>query len=110
MYSRFRTIRSTSGKWQRVPHTGVGSVTREQVGEWLVEVSHRRIGVAVKRDQYSVKISRPSSAYEESLQGFRTKDAALQAARKRIELLTHVRQPIAVPPPHRGRRSNPRLP
>ena len=40
--SRFSRPRaSTTGKWQRQPHTGVGSVDSQHQGEWQIDVSHR---------------------------------------------------------------------
>jgi len=104
MYHRYhpKTSRRPSGKWERIPHTGVGQITHEEIGEWEVKISHRKVGVSIKRDQYTAIIRRESPDYEESLTGFRSKAAALEAARKRIDLLSHVRQPIARGP-HRWR-------
>ena len=107
MFTRLKKSSNPSGKWQRLPHTGVGSVTSERIGDWVLEVTHRRIGAAVKRDQFSVTIRRESPAYEERLTGFSNKTTALQEARKRIELLTHVRQPITLRGPHIARRQQP---
>jgi len=74
------------------------------MGDWTIEVSHRRIGAAVKRDQYSVIIRRDEPQYQENLSGFSSKVAALEAGRKRVKLLKHVRQPIAAPAPRLIRR------
>ena len=94
--------RNPSGKWEHLPRTGIGYVTCEAIGDWTLELSHRQVGVTIKRDQYSVMIRRPSPAYEELLSGFSSKVAALAAARKRVDLLSHVREPI-VHAPHRRR-------
>ena len=92
--------RDSSGKWEHLPHTGIGRVTCEQLGDWTLELSHRQVGVTIKRDQYSVTIRREFPAHEELLSGFASKVSALAAARKRIDLLTHIRGPI-VRAPHR---------
>jgi hypothetical protein len=94
-----------SGKWQRLPHTGLGHVTGEQIGDWTLELSHRQVGVTMKRDQYSVTIRRESPAHEELLSGFSSKAAAMEAARKRVDLLSHMREPI-IRAPHRLRDNN----
>ena len=86
--------RSPSGKWEHVPHTGIGRVAKEAVGDWTIELAHRQVGVTIKRDQYSATIRRDSPAYEELLPSFPTKTAAMSAARKRIDLLSHLRGPI----------------
>jgi hypothetical protein len=92
--------RNPSGKWEHIPHTGIGHVTGEAIGDWTLELSHRQVGVTMKRDQYSVKIRRESPAHEELLSGFSSKAAAMEAARKRVDLLSHMREPI-VRAPHR---------
>lgn len=80
-------------------------MAREEIGDWQIEISHRQVGSTVKRDQYSAVIRRESPAYEESLPAFATKQAALSAARKRVDLLSHIRQPVARGP-HRARAAN----
>lgn len=50
MYARYKKSGNASGKWQRVPHTGVGGLTREQVGDWVLDVTHRRQARSVQRD------------------------------------------------------------
>ena len=42
MFTRYKKTGNASGKWQRVPHTGVGGLTREQIGDWVLEVAHRQ--------------------------------------------------------------------
>lgn len=107
MFTRYTKSGNASGKWKHVPHTGVGSVTREEIGDWVLEVAHRQVGSVVKRDQYSVTIRREAPAYEERLTGFSSKTTALQEARRRVELLAHVREPITLRGPHRARRRQP---
>ncbi len=92
--------RNPSGKWEHVPHTGIGHVTGEEIGDWKLELLHRQVGVTMKRDQYSVTIRRESPPHEELLSGFSSKAAAMEAARKRVDLLSHMREPI-VRAPHR---------
>ncbi|MDA1050450.1 MAG: hypothetical protein O3C40_08200 [Planctomycetota bacterium] len=94
--------RNASGKWEHVPHTGIGHVACEEIGDWTVELSHRQVGVTIKRDQFSVTIRRESPAHEELLSGFSSKVAAMEAARKRVDLLSHMREPT-VRAPHRRR-------
>ena len=96
--------RNPSGKFEHLPHTGIGKVASEAIGDWTLELSHRRVGVTIKRDQYSVTIRRESPAYEELLSGFSSKTAALAAARKRVDLLSHVRGTI-IRAPHQRRTS-----
>ena len=81
-----------TGKWHRQPHTGVGSVDRHSQGEWQIDVSHRRVGTAIKRDVFGVKIRRSSPAHEEFLSGFSSRQAAMAAAQKRIDMLTYMAQ------------------
>ena len=87
--------RNVSGKWEHLPRTGIGHVARETIGDWTIELSHRQVGVTIKRDQYSVTIRRESPDHQELLSGFSSKVAALAAARKRVDLLSHLRAPIA---------------
>ena len=94
--------RNPSGKWERLPRTGIGHVTGEEIGDWTLELAHRQVGVTIKRDQYSVTIRRASPAHEELLSGFSSKAAAMEAARKRVDLLSHMREPI-IRAPHRLR-------
>ncbi len=86
-----------SGKWEHQPHTGVGHVWREATGDWQLEMTHRQVGMTIKRDQYAVTIRRDVPAYEEMLVGFSSKSTALAAARKRINLLSHLRGPLVSP-------------
>lgn len=92
--------RNPSGKWEHLPRTGIGHVASEEIGEWTLELTHRQVGVTIKRDQYSITIRRESPAHEELLSGFSSKVTALAAARKRVDLLSHMREPI-VRAPHR---------
>lgn len=94
MHRRFHSGNRDSGKWKRVAHTGVGSVTSEEYQGWTIELTHRTVGATIRRDQFKVTLSRTSPAYEEQLPGFASKTAALAAARKRIDLLSAVRQPL----------------
>ena len=90
--------RNPSGKFEHVPRTGIGHIASEKIGDWIVELSHRKVGVTIKRDQYSVTIRRESPAHEELLSGFSSKVAAMAAARKRVDLLSHMREPTIRPP------------
>jgi hypothetical protein len=94
MYNRYHGATEpsshSSGGSQRAPRTGIASVLREDVGEWRLEVTYRRIGLAISRDQYSVVIRRETPAHEEFLTGFSSKQAAVSAARKRIEMLQYL--------------------
>jgi hypothetical protein len=101
MYHRYHAgaKRNASGKWEHLPHTGIAQVASETIGDWTLELAHRQVGVSIKRDQFSVKLYRQTPPYEELLSGFATKDAALAAARKRVDLLSHLREP-RVRPPH----------
>ena len=107
MHFRYHTgsKRNPSGKWEHRPRTGIGHVAFEEVGDWTLELTHRQVGVTIKRDQFSVTIRRESPAHEELLSGFSTKVSAMAAARKRVDLLTHMREPI-VRGPHRPRTSD----
>ena len=97
--------RNFSGKWEHLPRTGIGHVAEEVIGDWTLELTHRQVGMTIKRDQYSVTIRRESPAHEELLSGFSSKVAALAAARKRVDFHIHLREPI-VRPPHRLRTRN----
>jgi len=79
-----------TGKWQRLPHTGVGSVDQQSQGEWQIDVSHRRVGTVIRRDVFGVKIRRNSPHHEEFLSGFSSRQSAMTAAQKRIDLLTDI--------------------
>ena len=81
-----------SGKWQSVPRAGVASVLQEEFDGWHLEISLRRVGTTIRRDQYSATIRREVPAHQEYLSGFSSKMAALAAGRKRIDLLRHVSQ------------------
>ena len=94
--------RNPSGKFEHLPRTGIGHIAREEIGDWTLELAHRQVGVTIKRDQYSVTIRCESPAHEELLSGFSSKAAAMAAARKRVDLLSHMREPI-VRAPHRLR-------
>ena len=94
--------RDVSGKWQQEPRTGISHVAREQIGDWTIELSHRRVGITIKRDQYTATIRRELPAHEEQLAGFSSKVSAMAAARKRVDLLSHMRAPI-IRAPHRSR-------
>lgn len=104
MYYRFHggSKRNASGKWEQLRHTGIRQIACEQIGDWTIDLSHRRVGVTMKRDQYSVTIRRESPAHEELLSGFSSKVAAMAAARKRVDLLSHMREPL-ICGPHRLR-------
>ncbi|MCA9122003.1 MAG: hypothetical protein H6822_12015 [Planctomycetaceae bacterium] len=103
MHFRYRggSKSNSSGKWEHRPRTGIGHVAFEEIGEWTLELTHRQIGVTIKRDQYSVTIRRESPAHEELLSGFSNKVTALAAARKRVDFLSHMREPI-LRSPHRS--------
>jgi hypothetical protein len=94
------STRNPSGKFEHLPRTGIGHVAGEVIGDWTLELTHRQVGVTIKRDQYNVTIRRESPAHEELLAGFTSKAAAMAAARKRVDLLTHLRDPI-IRGPHR---------
>ena len=103
MYQRFhgssRALRP-SDKWQSVPRAGLTRVLQEELDGWHLEISLRRVGTTIRRDQYSVTIRRELPAHEEYLRGFSSKMAALAAGRKRIDLLRHINQR----PHHRPRK------
>ena len=106
MFRRFHGNRkgggNPSGKWQRIPHTGLGGVVREEVQGWTIELAHRKVGSAIRRDQYSVAIRREFPAHEEYLTGFSSKTSALAAARKRVDLLQSIRQRVVRRPSRAG--------
>jgi hypothetical protein len=58
---------------------------REQYEGWLVEVTHRRVGVTVRRDQYRAMVRRPEVGQEHLLTGFSSLSSALDAARRWID-------------------------
>ena len=97
MHRRFHRGAKDNGKWQHVPRTGVGSITCEEYQGWTIELTHRKVGATIRRDQFMATLRRDSPVYEEQLPGFSTKDAALVAARKRIDLLSAVRRPFSMP-------------
>lgn len=96
MHRRIHSGSKDLGKWKHIAHSGVGSVTVEDYEGWTIELTHRTIGATIRRDQYMVTLRRESPSYEEQLPGFATKDAALAAARKRVDLLSAVRRPLSV--------------
>lgn len=96
MHRRIHSGSQDSGKWKRVAHVGVGNVTAEEYEGWSIEVTHRTVGATIRRDQFMATLRRGSSDYEEQLPGFNSKVAALEAARKRIDLLSAVRRPLSM--------------
>lgn len=86
----------SSGKWQRMPHSGVGTVLSETDGTWQIHIAHRRTGTTIRRDVYSVTIQNQEARHEERMSGFASKNAAIEAARKRITLLDGVHRRQAV--------------
>ena len=96
-------IPAENSSTSHAPESGI--LPTEEIGDWTLELSHRKVGVTIKRDQYSVTIRRESPAHEELLSGFSSKVAAMAAARKRVDLLSHMREPI-VRAPHRRRTNN----
>ena len=96
MHYRFhgprRTGNTATGKWQRLAHSGVGTVLAESDGTWRIRVTHRRTGTSIRRDVYSVIIEGESSSHEEFLSGFASKNAAVEAARKRVTMLEAIRK------------------
>lgn len=95
MHRRIHSGSKDSGKWKRVAHTGVGNVTVEDYQGWTIELTHRTVGATIRRDQFMVTLRRNAPTYEEQLPGFASKAAALDAARKRIDLLSAVRKPLS---------------
>ncbi|HJN11317.1 MAG: hypothetical protein QGH33_14070 [Pirellulaceae bacterium] len=95
MHRRIHSGNKDSGKWKRIARTGVGNVTAEEYQGWKIELTHRKVGVTIRRDQFVVTMRRTTPAHEEQLTGFATKVAALAAARKRIDLLSAVRRPLS---------------
>lgn len=106
MHFRYHTgsKHNPSGKFEKQPRTGITQVMSEEIGDWIIEVTHRQVGMTIKRDQYSVTIRRESPAHEELLSGFSSKVAAMAAARKKVDLLSHMRAPI-IRSPHLSRQS-----
>ena len=106
MYRSIHSGSKDSGKWKRRPHTGVGTVATDEYRDWSIQLTHRTVGTTIKRDQFVVTLRRDSPACDEQLTGFKTKAAALAAARKRIDLLSAVRRPLGpTRTAHRARRS-----
>lgn len=98
MYHRFHgnVTHDSDGKWERMPHTGLHGVLREEFCGWQLRITHRRVGEAIRRDRYSVTIHRESPEHHEFLTGFSTKNAALAAARRRIDLLQNLSKRICI--------------
>ena len=86
-YEQLSHNNAATGKLRLNPPTGVETVAREQVGPWQIEVTCRRLGVTVRRDQFNATLRRTSPEREEALTGFATKEAALAAARRRVTVL-----------------------
>lgn len=87
-YEQLSHNNAATGKLRLNPPTGVETVAREKIGPWQVEVTYRRLGVTVRRDQFNATLRRDAPEREEALSGFATKEAALAAARRRITALT----------------------
>jgi len=96
MHRRIHSGSQDLGKWKHIAHAGVGNVTVEEYGGWTLELTHRTVGATIRRDQFMVTLRRASPDYEEQLPSFATKDAALAAARKRVDLLSAVRRPLSM--------------
>lgn len=95
MFHRFHRPKrggSPSGKWQHIPHSGVGTVHSETEGDWTITVTHRRTGTTIRRDVYNVLLRSNRTSKEESLTGFASKPSALAAARRRIAFLSSVKK------------------
>jgi hypothetical protein len=74
-------------------HTGLKVVVEETHRAWRILVEHRRVGLTLPRDQFSVRIRDESESQEEYLTGFSTKLSAIEAARKRIDFIVDIRRP-----------------
>ena len=83
-YEQLSHNNAATGKLRLNPPTGVETVAREEVGPWHIEVTCRRLGVTVRRDQFNVTLRRTAPEREAALSGFATKEAALAAARRRV--------------------------
>lgn len=75
------------GDRQQVEHSGLKTVSRETYCNWQIEVSHRQVGLTVRRDQYSAVMSPDGVGREKYLSGFTSCESALVAARAHIDAL-----------------------
>ncbi len=76
-----------------VIHTGLKAVHQEDYRTWEMVLEHCTLGMTLRRDRYSVKISDTTAAREEYLTGFPSRIAAMQAARRRIDFILDIQDP-----------------
>jgi hypothetical protein len=83
----------TPGIWAKPRGTGVGVVCSELYLGWRIDLTRRSLGLTMRREQFSVTIRRESPFAEMFLSGFSSKQTALAAARRRVQLLQPMPRP-----------------
>jgi hypothetical protein len=71
-------------------HTGLQAVGRDEYRDWEIVVEHRKVGMTLKREQFSVTISDTMSSRSEYLRGFASRLSAVQAAQRRIDFIVDI--------------------
>lgn len=66
-------------------HTALTTVALDSYRDWQIEVGRTRPGLVKRPDQFSALLQPPGIGGQECLAGFDTQQAALAAARKRID-------------------------
>lgn len=64
----------------------VKTVAQDEYHGWKIEITERKVGVTVKRKQFSATVRDSGTKMEDYLGGFGSLHAALEAAHARIDL------------------------
>ncbi len=88
-FCHFTTPRDAnpSGKFMTVSQRRLRRVDRKEHRGWTYEVTRRKVGVTIRRDQYSVSIWWRRRAFSQCLAGFPSVQAAREAAIRRIDAI-----------------------
>ncbi len=76
-------------------HTGLKTVQHEIYRTWEIMIEHCTLGLTIRREQFSVRITDTLAQRDEYLKGFPSRVTAMQAARRRIDFIRDIRDPRA---------------
>lgn len=77
--------RERPAPWQQASKPSARRPHQEQYRGWQLEVTHRRVGITVQREQYRAVARNPDLGADHALGGFSSLNAALDAARRWID-------------------------
>ena len=94
---------------QAHPHTGLLAVGRDEYRSWEIVVEHRKVGMTLQREQFSVTISDTTAPRSEHLSGFHSRLSAVQAAQRRVDFILDIQDPHQARPRSKTKRRNGRV-